>query len=580
MRGEIPAELVGALKACRRHLATAAAFSLAINVLHLAAPLYMMQVYDRVMSSGSAMTLAMLTLIVILAIAALAGLDRARAAVLAAASARLDRLLACRTFAAMLGEARERAGRGGQALRDLDACRQFVSGCGMAALLDVPWMPIYVGIAFALHWAIGLFTLACAAVLVGIAVISEMGIRALSQDAQARGGAAYAWAETSLRNAHAVHAMAMVPSLVRRWSLDRGRAVERQLTLAERTATLAAVVKFLRMTMQSMVLGLGAWLVLGRSVTPGAIFASSLLLGRALQPVEQVIGQWPAMLAARCAFARLAALIATETIATMPVRHAVPAPLDLRLVADTVGYSAAGRPEPILRDVSFTIEPGESIGVIGPSGAGKSTLVRLLVGSLAPTDGLVAIGGIPMSRIASTTAEPLIGYMPQEIELFDDTVAANISRFRPERAHEVIRAAQFAGAHELIMGLPGGYHCRIGAGGSALSGGMRQRIGLARAVFGNPPLVLLDEPSAALDRTGDAVLERCIRQLQAQGTTVIVISHRPGTTALMSKFLVLIGGRLHAFGTRQEVMRQLHGSGAFGARAAAPPLQRKAVVAR
>lgn len=545
--------LAGALEACRSHIVTAAVFSLAINVLHLAAPLYMMQVYDRVMASGSKMTLAMLSLLMLVAFGAQAGLDRARAGVLAAASARLDRLLAGRAYMAMMN-AVVRSGKDQQsALRDLDACRQFVSGPGMTAILDMPWMPLYVFITFALHWAIGLFTLLCASALVALAVLSELRLRPLAREAQTSGGAAYAWAEASLRNAHVVHAMAMMQGLLRRWSGTRVEAIKQEHLVAEKTAGLSSLVRFLRLSMQSLVLGLGAWLVIDRSMSPGAIFAASLLLGRALQPVEQIIGQWQSMLSAYAAFARLNSVLASET-SVLPMRTAAPSQNHGRLIADQLGYAVAGRPEPILGGVSFVIEPGDSIGLIGPSGAGKSTLVRLMVGALVPTCGSVTFGGIELSRLTTYGGRSCIGYMPQDVGLFDDTIAANISRFEMDSAAEVVRAARIAGAHDLIMGLPGGYQCRIGTDGAVLSGGMRQRIGLARAVYGNPRILVLDEPSANLDRVGDTVLDDCLRQLQARGITVIVISHRPSTTALMSKFLVMMDGRLSAFGTRQEVV--------------------------
>jgi ATP-binding cassette, subfamily C, bacterial len=553
-------ELKPVSKACRDHIWTAAAFSLAINILHLAAPLYMMQVYDRVMSSGSMVTLAMLTLIMLAAFAAQAGLDHARAGVLAAANVRIDRLLAGRVFAATMRSTVRTGQKEQRALRDLDSCRQFIGGSGITALLDIPWMPLYVLITFTLHWAIGLYTLLCAIALVGLAVVSERRLRPMTSDAQARVATANAWAEAALRNAHAVQAMSMMPGLQRHWSAQRTEAVECQHRVAQRTAALASLVRFLRLSMQSLVLGLGAWLVIDRSLSPGAIFASSLLLGRALQPVEQIIGQWQSMLNARSAIGRIAALLEAEKPDVRAPTRLTDGPtqrVDGRLVVREAAYAIPGRPEPILQGFSFTIEPGDSVGLVGPSGAGKSTLVRLLVGALVPTAGSVQLGGVDVFRVTGSENGSPIGYMPQEVELFDDTVAANISRFNAADAAQVVRAARIAGAHELILGLPGGYHCRIGASGAVLSGGVRQRIALARAVYGNPRLVVLDEPSANLDRVGDAVLETCIRRLQGMGTSVVVISHRPTTTVMMQKFLAVIEGRMCAFGSRQEVVRSL-----------------------
>jgi ATP-binding cassette, subfamily C, bacterial len=567
MANDRPDDLAAAVKACRRHFVTAAVFSLALNLLYLAAPLYMMQVYDRVIASGSEMTLLMLTAITLCAFVALAGIDRARTSVLSAASLRLDRLLSARVFAAMMGDAVRDGDRYRQALRDLDTCRQFVSGHGMNAIFDLPWLPLYIlFIGAGLHPALGAFALSCALLLAVLAVVSEWRVRAISHDAQTSTVAAYAWAETSLRNAQAVQAMGMMPGLARRWGRDRRRAVFLQREAAERAAGMTALVRFLRLSMQSLVLGLGAWLVIERAVSPGAIFAASLLLGRALQPVEQIIGQWQTMLAARAAFARLRALLAAHP--ALPAVHPAVARgqsgarLEGRIAAEDLGYEVAGRPGPILSGLNFTIEPGDSVGLIGPSGAGKSTLVRLLAGALPPTAGCVRLGGVDARLLAGGQITggrefSSIGYLPQDIELFDDTIAANISRFRACPDAEIARAAQIAGAHEMILRLPQGYRTVLGEAGGTLSGGMRQRIALARAVFDQPSIVILDEPSSNLDAVGDAALAHCIGHLQARGTTVILVSHRPASANLMHKFLVLIDGRLQAFGTRMEVMQRL-----------------------
>ena len=558
MRDQNPDELVAAMQACRRHFLTAAAFSFALNVLHLTAPLYMMQVYDRVISSGSGTTLAMLTLITLVAFGALAGLDQARTSVLSAASLRLDRMLAGRVFDTMMREALSTGNRHQQALRDLDVCRHFISGRGMMALFDVPWIPLYVLMTFTLHWLLGMFTLLCAAVLVGLAIASEWRVRGLSLDAQARSTTAYGWADSCLRNAHSVQAMSMMPGLLRYWSRARGQAVAQNHWAGMRSATMSSIVKFLRMSMQSLVLGLGAWLVIERATSPGAIFAASLLLGRALQPVEQIIGQWQSLLSARSTFARLRALLEAHP-APAVITSAFSARPAGRLIANDAGLSLPGLPAPLLQGATFHIQPGESVGLIGPSGAGKSTLVRLMVGAVEPSEGSVQLAGVDVPRLFELAGGSPIGYMPQEVELFGETIAANISRFGRASREEIERAAQIAGAHDMIMSLPKGYLTHLGEGGSVLSGGMRQRIALARAVFGNPSLVVLDEPSSNLDNVGDVALATCIRYLQTQGTTVVMVSHRPVTTALMQKFIVVIDGRVQAFGSREEVVQRLSG---------------------
>ena len=522
MSKTLSSEAATALQACRSHVATAAAFSFALNLLHLAAPLYMMQVYDRVISSGSEMTLAMLTVVTLAAFAALAGIDRARTSVMAAASLRLDRLLAGRVFTAMMRQAVKTGDKHNQGLRDLDLCRNFISGHGMMALLDLPWLPLYIlVIGIGLHPALGVFAFVCAGVLVGMAVASEMRVRELSAQAHTRNQKAYSWAEASLRNAHAVQAMAMMPGVLRRWSRERADGVATQQRLSERTTAMTALVRFSRMSMQSLVLGLGAWLVIERAATPGSIFAASLLLGRALAPIEQIIGQWQTMLGVRAAFARVSALLEAHQA---PIAFVDPSQGGLsanRLMAQDVGYAVSNRADPVLSGMSFTIEPGESIGVVGPSGAGKSTLIRLLVGAVIPTQGCVQLGGCDIAQLQASQGRSRIGYLPQDIELFADTIAANISRFETCSERDVLMAAKIAGAHEMIMQLPQGYMTVIGDGGTLLSGGMRQRIALARAVFGDPALVILDEPNSNLDSVGDEALTACISYLQKQGTTVV-----------------------------------------------------------
>jgi ABC-type protease/lipase transport system fused ATPase/permease subunit len=299
-------------------------------------------------------------------------------------------------------------------------------------------------------------------------------------------------------------------------------------------------------------------LVIERATSPGAIFAASLLLGRALQPVEQIIGQWQSLLSARSTFARLQALLEAHPAPAVITSASTARPAG-RLIAHEAGLSLPGLPAPLLQGASFHIQPGESVGLIGPSGAGKSTLVRLMVGAVEPSEGSVQLAGVDVPRLFQLAGGSPIGYMPQEVELFGETIAANISRFGTASREEIERAAHIAGAHDMIMSLPKGYLTHLGEGGSVLSGGMRQRIALARAVFGNPSLVVLDEPSSNLDNVGDAALAACIRYLQTQGTTVVMVSHRPVTTALMQKFIVVIDGRVQAFGSREEVVRRLSG---------------------
>jgi len=359
----------------------------------------------------------------------------------------------------------------------------------------------------------------------------------------------------SLRNAEVVQAMGMMPGLVRRWGRDRGLALERQVTASDRAVSNASIVRFLRLSMQSLILGLGAYLVIERVATVGAMFAATILLGRALQPVEQIVGSWRNMISARGSFQRIKTLLAAN-----PERDpalALPRPAG-RLAVEGLVYGIPRAPSPILRGISFRLDAGDILGVIGPSGAGKSTLARQIVGVLAPSNGAVRLDGADVSSWPRESLGRYLGYLPQDIELFADTVAANISRFRIEDDdNDVIEAAKLAGVHEAILRLPKGYETNIGDGGAVLSGGIRQRIGLARAVYGNPSIVVLDEPSSNLDSDGDSALLACITDLKKWGATVIMVSHRPNTLGVVDKLLILKDGMVEMFGPRNEVIAKV-----------------------
>jgi PrtD family type I secretion system ABC transporter len=344
--------------------------------------------------------------------------------------------------------------------------------------------------------------------------------------------------------------MGMTDALLKRWARDRNRMLERQVTASDRAATMSSVIRFLRLSMQSLILGLGAYLVIERAATIGAMFAASILLGRALQPVEQMVGSWRNLVSARTSFRRVRDLLASS-----PPREAIlvlPRPKG-RLSVESLAYIAPGA-KPILRGISFRIEAGEVLGIIGPSGAGKSTLARQIVGVLAPSAGAVRLDGASVSAWPRTALGPYIGYLPQDIELFADTVSANIARLRTGEDEAVVAAARLAGVHEMILRLPQGYETQVGEGGAVLSGGYRQRIGLARAVYGSPSLIVLDEPSSNLDLEGDAALADCVLELKQKGTTVIIISHRPTTVGVVDKLLLLKDGAVELFGPRAEVM--------------------------
>lgn len=550
-----PDELRTAYQACRRYFLTALIFSLAINLLYLAAPLYMLQVYDRVISSASIVTLVMLTVVLLVALMALAGLDAVRSRVLTRAGIRLDRLLAPRVVAASFESSSKGVSFGSEMLRDYDNFRQFITGSGIHALFDLPWAPIYIFIIFVLHPALGAFAFGCAVVLVVVALVGQWIVQEPSTEANKFTKRNYAFTDMSLRNAEVVQAMGMAPGVVQRWSRDREQMLERQATASDRATTTASVIKFLRLAMQSLILGLGAYLVIERQVTVGAIFAASILLSRALQPVEQIVGSWRNLLSARTAFDRVKVLLTVNPIRDPAL--ALPRPAG-RLSVEGVTYGFGRGAAPILRGVSFRLDAGEVLGVIGPSGAGKSTLARQIVGVLAPSAGAVRLDGADVSTWPRESLGRFIGYLPQDIELFSDTVAANISRFRrDDDDSEVIDAAKMAGVHDIILRLPQGYETQVGEGGAVLSGGIRQRIGLARAVYGNPSLVVLDEPSSNLDSDGDVALLSCISDLKSRGSTVVMITHRPNTLGSVDKLLVLKDGMPDMFGPRNEVIAKL-----------------------
>lgn len=543
-------EMRTALLAIRKYFTTAGLFSLGINLLFLAGPLYMLQVYDRVISSGSVPTLVMLTLALLLAYLALTGLDVVRARVLSRAGIRLDGLLGERVVAATLDMPNVEVARS-QPLRDFDTFRQFITGSGVHALFDLPWAPIYLFVIFMLHPILGMVALAGMIILAALAMINEWLVRKTLGEANEAATKNYAFTDMSLRNAEVVNAMGMTRGLLRRWSRDRDRVLERQLTASDRAATMSSLIKFVRLTLQSLILGVGAWLAIERLATVGVMFAASILLGRALQPVEQAVGGWRGFVSARDAFARIRRLLdmSPHKLDTL----VLPRPAG-RLSARGAIFVAPGSSKPILKGVTFFISAGETLGIIGPSGAGKSTLARLLVGVTTPTQGTVRLDGADISIWPRSQLGRHIGYLPQDIELFADTVAANISRFETGRDEDVIAAAKLAGVHEMILELPEGYDTQVGEGGAVLSGGYRQRIGLARAVFGNPSYVVLDEPSSNLDSVGDFALAECIGRLKDAGATVVIISHRTATLNSVDKLLVLRDGVVEAFGERQEIV--------------------------
>ena len=548
-------EVAAALRECRQHFVAALAFSLGINLLYLALPLYMLQVYDRVLSSGSIPTLVLLTVACLIALATLAALDIVRARVLIRGGLRLDRLLSRRILSAMLERANDVGGVArAQALRDFDAYRQTVTGAGIHALFDAPWAPVYIVVIFIVNPLLGGLALACALVLISLALANEHATRAPLAAATEAAVRSHSAIEAGLRNAEVIQAMGMLDNLTRRWLAERVPLLHLQTAASDSSALITGAIRFSRLFMQVLMLGMGAWLVVEHTITAGAMFAATIILGRALQPVEQLTATWRQLVAGRSAYARVVQLLAERRPASE--RLSLPRPAG-RVTAESVLCIVPGIRRPVVSGVSFVLEPGEALGVIGPSAAGKSTLARLVVGVRRPTAGIVRLDGADTHAWDRSEWGRYVGYMPQDIELFSGTVTDNIARFAQSPDEAVVQAAMAAGAHEMILALPRGYETEIGEGGSHLSGGQRQRIALARALYGNPALVVLDEPNSSLDADGEVALATCLRSLKSAGTTVIVITHRVSLLNTVDRLLHLRNGAVEAYGPRTEVLAKL-----------------------
>ena len=521
----------------------------------LAVPLYMMQVYDRVLTTGSVDTLLALTAMVAASLVVFGLLEALRGRVLARAGAWLDRELGSPVLAGAVAAAlRAGGGVSAQGLRDLAAVRGYLGGPGVMPLFDAPWAPVFLGIVFLVHPVLGWIGLGGALALFGCAVLNDVATRKKLTEANGAAAGALNAADAAIRNADAIAAMGMLPALARRWREAGARGLRLQTSASDASGSISALAKVLRFGLQVAMLGVGAWLVLGHEMSPGGMIAAAVILARGLAPVEQLITAWRALVGARTAWRRLRELM--EHAPDHEGGTALPRPAG-RVEAEKVGYLPPGVREPVLRQVSLRLDPGETLGIVGPSGAGKTTLVRLLVGSLAPTAGHVRLDGADLTAWPDADRGRYVGYLPQTVELFAGTVRDNIARLGETEDEAVVAAAERAGAHEVILGLPGGYDTPIGEGGVPISGGQRQRIALARAVFGEPPLLVLDEPNAHLDAEGEQALVEAVVGMGEQGVTVVLIAQRPGVMAQVDKILVLQAGSVTAFGPREEVLAAL-----------------------
>ncbi len=534
---------------------TVGVFSAIINVMMLAPSLYMLQVYDRVLASRNETTLLMLTVMMLGAYLLISALEFVRSFVLIRLGARLDMKLNKRVYTAAFEQNLKRAGgNASQALNDLANVRQFLTGNGLFAFFDAPWFPIYLVVIFLFNAYLGLFALAGTILLVGLAYLNEAISKAPLSQANSMSVAAGTLANNNLRNAEVIDAMGMLPNLMARWFKLHSRFIQLQADASEKAGVIGAITKFARVSMQSLILGLGALLVLEGKITPGMMIVSSILMGRVLSPVEQLINVWKNWSGTRSAYQRLVDLLASN-----PTRRdgmPLPKPVGHVLLESVVGVPPGGA-LPAIKNLSISLAPGDVLGVIGPSGAGKSTLARLLVGIWPAAAGHVRLDGADVYQWNKDELGPYIGYLPQDIELFGGTVSDNIGRFGAVDPEKVVLAAKRAGVHEMILRMSAGYNTVLGDGGEGLSGGQKQRIGLARAMYDDPALIVLDEPNSNLDDMGEQALLAAVTDLHQRGKTIVMITHRMSVIGATNKLLLLRDGAAQMYGPTGDVLAEI-----------------------
>jgi ATP-binding cassette subfamily C exporter for protease/lipase len=532
------------------------AFSFAINLLLLVPAIYMLQIYDRVLSSRNEVTLYMLTLIVVGLYMLEAALELVRSKVLIRAGAALDMQLGPRLLEASFERyLHNRGGNPGQALIDLANIRQFLTGKALFAFFDAPWSPIYILVIFLLNPWLGVFAACATTGLLALACLNERLTGSLLDEAGEAASAANNYATSNLRNAEVIEAMGMLPNLRRRWFGRQARFLVLQASASERAATLSAGTRLARLVMQSGILGLGALLVIDGQMTAGGMIAASILLGRALSPVDLAIGTWRGLVNARAAYKRL-----EELLSSFPAREqavTLPSPQGA-VIAENLVVAAAGSREPILKGVSFRVAAGSITAVIGPSASGKSTLARALVGVWRPVNGAIRLDGAEIHKWNKEHLGPWIGYLPQDVELFEGSVGENIARFGALDSERIVDAARKTGVHEMILRLPQGYDTPIGEGGTALSAGQRQRVALARALYGEPALIVLDEPNSNLDEAGDAALIAALRAMKQEKRTVFIMTHRVNILSVVDAVMVLGWGAIRAHGPRDALIKSIN----------------------
>ncbi|MCY1404668.1 Type I secretion system ATP-binding protein PrsD [compost metagenome] len=549
------APLWAALADHKSTLLSVGCFTALINLLMLVPSIYMLQVYDRVLSSQNETTLWMLTLMVVGFFVLIGALEAIRSFIVIRVGNQLEQGFNLNVYrAAFERNLRQGDGQAGQALNDLTQVRQFVTGPALFAFFDAPWFPIYLAVIFLFNVWLGVLACAGALLLIALAVLNERLTHKPLVEASGFQQQSTHLASSQLHNAESIQAMGMLGALRQRWFALHSRFLTLQNQASDTSAVITAVSKSLRLCLQSLVLGLGALLVIEGQMTPGMMIAGSILMGRVLSPIDQLIAVWKQWSGAHMAYQRLDGLL--REFPEPPAPMALPAPSG-RLGFEQVSAGPPGKRVATLQQISFNLGAGEVLGVLGTSGSGKSTLAKVLVGVWPTLGGTVRLDGADLHRWDREALGPHIGYLPQNIELLRGSIAENIARFADLDGHKVVEAARQAGVHELILRLPQGYDTRLGEDGGDLSGGQKQRIALARALYGGPSLIVLDEPNSNLDTSGEAALATAIAQMKAQGRTVVLVTHRSAALAQADKLLVLSEGRMQAFGPAHDVMQAL-----------------------
>lgn len=549
--------LKAALKACKGSFISVGVFSFFVNALMLVPSFYMLQVYGRVVTSGSISTLVMLTIIMAVLMITMGSLEWARSRVMVRVSTKLDVMLSRQVYRASFKRALDSGGMdaSAQPLNDLTGLRQFLTSNGLFAFFDAPWLPIYIGVMFLFHPWFGWLAIASAIILLLLAFANEKLTGKALAEANRQNIAASLYTTKNLRNAEVIESMGMLETLMARWAQRQKKVLLLQSQASDSGGTISSISKTFRTFVQSLVLGLGAYLAVKHELNPGLMIAGSILLGRALAPIDMIIGSWKGFISARSQYTRLNEILDKQL--AEPERMSLPSPKGEVRVENLI-ISAPGSKAPIIRNVSFAAAAGSIVGVIGPSASGKSTLARALLGVWAPQHGVVRLDGADVNAWDKRELGPHLGYLPQDIELFEGTVGDNIARFGDIDAAKVVEAARIAGVHEMILQLPDGYDTVIGGDGVNLSGGQRQRIGLARALYGDPRLIVLDEPNSNLDEVGERALAAALRVLKARGATVFVITHRTSILDQLDRLLVLRDGAIALYGPRELVVAELN----------------------